>query len=70
MELAEDREEGMVAGMAKGRAEGIEKGRAEGILQTALAMKAEGIDPSTISKITKLSLDDISRLTAVEESDT
>jgi len=62
MELAEDREEGMAAGMAKGRAEGKAEGIAEGVLQTARAMKAEGIDPNTISKITKLSTDDISRL--------
>jgi len=55
-------EEGLAKGLAKGRAEGEAKGKAEGILQTARAMKAEGIDPNTISKITKLSTDDILRL--------
>jgi len=45
-----------------GLEEGLAKGRAEGVLQTARAMKAEGIDPNTISKITKVSLNDISRL--------
>jgi len=40
----------------------IAKGKAEGILQTARAMKAEGIDPNTISKITNLTVDDILRL--------
>ena len=41
---------------------GMERGMAKGILQTARAMKAEGMDADTIAKITGLSKDDIRRL--------
>jgi predicted transposase/invertase (TIGR01784 family) len=58
--------EGLAEGMEKGRAEGMEKGLAEGekrkAVEIARAMKAEGIDPNTIAKITKLTDTEIRRI--------
>jgi hypothetical protein len=56
------RAEGKAEGLAEGKAEGLAEGRAEEKIEIALAMKAEGIDPSTISKITKLTTDEIARI--------
>ncbi|MCU0780809.1 MAG: Rpn family recombination-promoting nuclease/putative transposase [Akkermansiaceae bacterium] len=46
--------EGKAEGKAEGRAEGKEEGKAETLFVTAAAMKAEGIPPETIARITGL----------------
>ena len=53
-------------GCAEGRAEGLEEGRAEGRADEKMAiaksMKADGIPLGTISKYTKLSIEEIENL--------
>ena len=53
---------GRAEGKAEGKAEGRAEGKAEAKTEIVRAMKAEGIDPSTISKITKLSTGEIARI--------
>jgi predicted transposase/invertase (TIGR01784 family) len=55
-------EKGKVEGWEKGKVEGWEKGVAEEKENTVKAMKAEGIDVTTIAKITGLTSAHISRL--------
>lgn len=58
------------AGLQKGRLEGLQEGRQEGIikgrhdeaLRIARTMLADGIDISTVQKITRLSAEDIQGL--------
>lgn len=67
---AEGHAEGLAEGLAKGRAEGIEEGRAEGLeegkkanaVQSAAAMKRDGMPTSQISKYTGLTESEIERL--------
>ena len=69
-EISSAKWEGLTEGMKKGEAKGLKKGRAEGraegekrkAAEIAKAMKAEGIDPTTIAKITKLSASEIARI--------
>lgn len=64
---AEGHAEGLAEGLAKGRAEGIEEGRAEGLeegkkanaVQSAAAMKRDGMPTSQISKYTGLTESEI-----------
>ena len=55
-------EEGLAKGREEGREEGLKEGREEMRLETAKALKAEGIDLAVISKCTGLSVEDIQRL--------
>ena len=48
--------------LKEAKAEGIEVGMEKGMERAAMAMKSEGMDVSTISRITGLSVDDILRL--------
>ena len=50
------------AAKKEGRAEGMAEGMAQGKAEAARAMKAEGLDPATIARITGLTPDDIRRL--------
>ena len=62
--------EGMMVGLAKGRAEGLEEGRAEGLiegerlmnLENARKMKALHVAPDIISQVTGLSAEEIATL--------
>ena len=60
--MAEGIEKGMAKGIEQGKAEGMAKGRAKALVETAKAMKADGVDASTISKWTGLSAAEIQRL--------
>ena len=60
MEQAQNK--GMAEGWAKGLAEGTAKGRAEVKTAIAKSMKADGLDPQTISKYTGLSIAEIEAL--------
>jgi predicted transposase YdaD len=51
-------EEGMTAGMQQGMKQGMQQGK----IADALAMKADGMEPTRIAKYTKLSLEDIEKL--------
>ena len=55
-------EEGRKEGLEEGRKEGLEEGRAEEKINIARSMKAEGIPPALISKITGLDAEEIARL--------
>lgn len=53
---------GIKQGIKQGIEQGIEQGRKQEKIETALNMKENGIDNITISKCTKLSLEEIERL--------
>ena len=55
-------EEGRKEGIEEGRKEGIEEGRKNNSIQIAKEMKKEGMNPSLIAKLTKLSLNEIETL--------
>ena len=55
-------EEGRKEGLEEGRKEGIEEGRKNNSIQIAKEMKKEGMNPSLIAKLTKLSLNEIETL--------
>ncbi|MBP5705388.1 MAG: hypothetical protein J6X12_11955, partial [Paludibacteraceae bacterium] len=55
-------EEGRKEGIEEGRKEGIEEGRKNNSIQIAKEMKKEGMFPSLIAKLTKLSVDEIETL--------
>ena len=55
-------EDGRKEGIEEGRKEGIEEGRKNNSIQIAKEMKKEGMNPSLIAKLTKLSLDEIETL--------
>ena len=55
-------QKGIQKGYTKGKAEGLQEGLLKGKLETAVQMKKEGLDPSLISKITGLSIDEINKL--------
>ena len=55
-------EAGYERGLEDGRKEGIEEGRKNNSIQIAKEMKKEGMAPSLIAKLTKLSLDEIETL--------
>ena len=55
-------ERGLEDGRKEGRKEGIEEGRKNNSIQIAKEMKKEGIAPSLIAKLTKLSLNEIETL--------
>jgi len=56
------KKEGRAEGMAEGMAQGMVQGNAQGMAKAARAMKAEGLDPATVARITGLTPDDIRRL--------
>ena len=58
----EAREKGLEDGRKDGRKEGLEEGRKEEKIKLARGMKAEGIPPALISKITGLDAEEIARL--------
>ena len=64
--LKEGEDKGIIIGEARGEARGETRGKVIGILQgkkeTALAMLLEGMDINLISKITKLSIKEITEL--------
>ena len=55
-------EEGRKEGLEEGKKIGVEKGRKNNSIQIAKEMKKEGMNPSLIAKLTKLSLDEIETL--------
>ena len=55
-------EAGYERGLEDGRKEGIEEGRKNNSIQIAKEMKKEGMNPSLIAKLTKLSLNEIETL--------
>ena len=55
-------EAGYERGLEEGRKEGIEEGRKNNSIQIAKEMKKEGMNPSLIAKLTKLSLYEIETL--------
>ena len=55
-------EEGLAKGRKEGREEGLTEGRKEAFVETAKAMKADGVDSSTISKWTGLDVETIQQL--------
>lgn len=55
-------EDGRKEGIEEGRKEGIEEGRKNNSIQIAKEMKKEGMNPSLIAKLTKLSLNEIETL--------
>ena len=55
-------EEGRKEGLEEGRKEGLEEGRKNNSIQIAKEMKKEGMKPSLIAKLTKLSLNEIETL--------
>ena len=55
-------EEGWKKGWDEGKEAGIQAGREEGIMLTAKNMILNGIEPSVISKVTGLSIDQLSKL--------
>ena len=55
-------QKGMAKGIEQGKAEGMAKGMAKALVETAKAVKADGVDASTISKWTGLSVAEIQRL--------
>lgn len=57
--LADGMEKGIAVGMEKGIAVGMEKGRADAVISLARAMKRQGIEATTISNITGLSIEEI-----------
>lgn len=60
--IRKGRAEGRAEGRAQGRAEGLDEGRAAKGLEVAKKMKNEGFPLDTISRLTGLSADDISKL--------
>ena len=55
-------EAGYERGLEEGRKEGLEEGRKNNSIQIAKEMKKEGMKPSLIAKLTKLSLNEIETL--------
>lgn len=55
-------EAGYERGLEDGRKEGFEEGRKDNSIQIAKEMKKEGMNPSLIAKLTKLSLNEIETL--------
>ena len=55
-------EDGRKEGLEEGEKIGVEKGRKNNSIQIAKEMKKEGMNPSLIAKLTKLSLDEIETL--------
>jgi len=58
----EARETGMEEGIAIGEARGVAIGETKGVLRTAWQMKAEGMNPDLISRVTGLPKAEIERL--------
>ena len=55
----EGKQEGKKEGKQEGKQEGLIKGRRDEALRIARTMLADGIDISTVQKITRLSVEDI-----------
>lgn len=55
----EGKQEGKQEGKKEGKQEGLIKGRRDEALRIARTMLADGIDISTVQKITRLSVEDI-----------
>ena len=55
-------EEGLAKGLEEGHAKGLEDGKREREIEMARGMKAEGIPPATIQKISGLSIQEIENL--------
>ena len=62
MQISSSRREAREKGLEEGRKEGLEEGRKEEKIKLARGMKAEGIPPALISKITGLDAEEIARL--------
>lgn len=62
MQISSSRREAREKGLEEGRKEGLEEGRKEEKIKLAHGMKAEGIPPALISKITGLDAEEIARL--------
>ncbi len=58
----EGKKEGKLEGKKEGKQEGLIKGRHDEALRIARTMLADGIDISTVQKITRLSAEDIQGL--------
>ena len=59
---AQGRKEGIALGMAQGRQEGMAQGRQEGILMTARGLIEIGLSLEQITKVTGLSLEQVTAL--------
>ena len=60
--LKEGRKEGLKEGLKEGRKEGLKEGREQARYEMAVKMKSEGIAVETVSRVTGLSVDEISAL--------
>ena len=60
--LAKGLEKGLAKGLEEGHAKGLEDGKREREIEMARGMKAEGIPPATIQKISGLSIQEIENL--------
>lgn len=60
--VSESREEGRVVGLAEGRAEGLAEGRAVANLEVAKRMLVKGLDLVTISEVTGLGEEQLTKL--------
>jgi predicted transposase/invertase (TIGR01784 family) len=60
--LEKGRAEGRAEGLEKGRAEGLEKGRAEARIETAKALKKNGVDEALIAKSLGLTIEEVRAL--------
>lgn len=60
--LKEGRKEGRKEGLKEGRKEGLKEGREQARYEMAVKMKSEGIAVETVSRVTGLSVDEISAL--------
>ena len=60
--LAEGLEKGIKQGLEQGEKQGLAKGEAKERIKNARAMKAEGLSPELIAKITSLTIEEIEQL--------
>jgi predicted transposase/invertase (TIGR01784 family) len=58
----EGRAEGIAEGLEKGRAEGLEKGRTEARIESAKALKKNGVDEALIAKSLGLTIEEVRAL--------
>ena len=65
----EGMQKGIEKGLQKGREEGLQKGRQEGIEEVVLSMLENGFDLDSISKVTKLSKEEIKNLISKKKAD-
>lgn len=62
MQLSSTLRDGLERGLKEGRKEGLKEGREQACYEMAVKMKSEGIAVETVSRVTGLSVDEISAL--------